>query len=472
MKAYSLWCIAAISTIFVLNLAVTPGNAQALYGSIVGNVLDSTNASVPDAAVKITQKETNQTREGRTNAEGFYSFPTIPAGTYEVVVSKEGFQTVARNNVPLTINSVARVDLVLNVGVVAESVQVTAQAAVLQTDRAEVRSEVTSRTLENAPLPPGRNYENLFVTLPGFAPPSNFGPIPTNPSRTLAFSVNGASRSTVGLKIDGASSRSVWMRMNAAFSPSIDAIETVNVVTNSFDAEQGQAGGAAISVNIKSGTNALHGSAYEYHTNNNLKARPYFLPANQGKPKMIMNQFGGTIGGPIEKDKFFYFVSYERLMDRRLADNNAGLFTVPTAAIRKGDMSGSSNLIYDPATGNPDGSGRTPFAGNQVPVGRQDPIVTGKILPLLPLPTLDTLTNNYYASGIARFNRNQVDSKVNWTASDKLSVSGRFSITPWSVYSDAAFGDDKLGGSPLYNQAWTAGNSDGSVRTAPLPPCT
>ena len=170
-------------------------------------------------------------------------------------------------------------------------------------------SEVTSESLTNLPISPGRNYEGLFVTLPGFAPPSDFGPIPTNPSRTLAFAVNGTSRSSNGLKIDGAGSKSVWMRMTAAFAPALESIETVNVVTNSFDAEQGLAGGAAISVNIKTGTNAMHGAAFEYHTDNAIKSRSYFLPANQRKPKMVFNQFGGTLGGPIKKDKLFYFGS-------------------------------------------------------------------------------------------------------------------------------------------------------------------
>ena len=346
----------------------------------------------------------------------------------------------------------------------AESLQVTATGPVLQTDRAEVRSELTSENFTNLPIALGRNYEGLFVTLPGFAPPSNFGPIPVNSSRTLAFAVNGTSRSSNGLKIDGATAKSAWMRMTAAFSPALESIEQVNVVTNSFDAEQGLAGGAAISVNIKSGTNAMHGSAFEYHTDNALKARPFFLPANQQKPKMVFNQFGGTLSGPIKKDKLFYFASYDGSTDRRLAD---GIFTVPTAAIRAGDMSGSSTPIYDPATGAPDGSGRTAFLGNIIPKERQSSIVTERILPLLPLPNIaDRLTNNYYAAGAASFTRHKVDTKFNWNPNDKLTTSYRVSTTPWNVYSDSAFGDTALGGPPLFSPAWTAGNSDGSVWNA------
>ena len=440
-----------------------PAAAQALYGSLVGSVVDTSNAAVPGAAVRVTHTGTNQSRSMETNEAGGFSFPALAVGPYEVSISKEGFQTFVQKNVLLTINSVGRVDAKLNVGAITEAVQVTGTAALLQTDRAEVRSEVTSATLATLPIT-GRNYEGLFVTLPGFAPPSNFGPIPTNPSRTLAFAVNGTSRSSNGLKIDGASSKSVWMRMTAAFSPALESIETVNVVTNSFDAEQGLAGGAAVSVNIKSGSNSTHGSAFEYHTNNQIKSRSYFLPANQRKPKMVFNQFGGTLGGRIIKDTLFYFVSYDGTTDRRLADNNGGFYTVPTSAIRRGDMSASSNPIYDPATGAANGSGRLPFADKIIPRTRQSSIVVDKILPLLPLPTIDgQLANNYYAAGIANFTRHQIDTKVNWNVNNKLATSYRVSTTPGKVYSDAAFGDTALGGSPLFSQAWTAGNSDGAV---------
>jgi Carboxypeptidase regulatory-like domain len=450
--------------VIVMLWGPTSGAAQALYGSLIGSVVDPANATVPGATVRVTHTGTNQSRSMQTNDAGGYSFPALTVGTYDVSIEKTGFQTFTQTRVLLTINSVVRLDAKLQVGVVAESLQVTATAPVLQTDRGEVRSELTSENFANLPIALGRNYEGLFVTLPGFAPPSNFGPIPVNSSRTLAFAVNGTSRSSNGLKIDGATAKSAWMRMTAAFSPALESIEQVNVVTNSFDAEQGLAGGAAISVNIKSGTNAMHGSAFEYHTDNALKARPFFLPANQQKPKMVFNQFGGTLSGPIKKDKLFYFASYDGWTDRRLAD---GIFTVPTAAIRAGDMAGSSTPIYDPATGAPDGSGRTPFFGNIIPKERQSSIVTERILPLLPLPNVpDRLTNNYYAAGVASFTRHKVDTKFNWNPNDKLTTSYRVSTTPWRVYSDSAFGNTALGGPPLFSPAWTAGNSDGSVWNA------
>ncbi|MFL6414695.1 MAG: carboxypeptidase regulatory-like domain-containing protein, partial [Bryobacteraceae bacterium] len=291
------YLLASVLIAISLLLPVTNVYGQTLYGAIVGNVTDPTSAVVPGAKVTITNTATNQVLETQTNADGTYSFPSLPAGTYEVVVSREGFQTLTQRNIPVTINNTVRVDAPLQVGAASQQVEVTGQTALLQTDRAEVRTEITSQALANLPLPPGRNYEQLFVTVPGVAPPANYGPIPTNPSRILSFAVNGASRNAVSLTVDGASNRSVWMRGGAAFAPALEAIETVNMVTNSMDAEQGISGSGAISVNIKSGTNQVHGTLFEYHTNNNLTARAFFLPGNSNKPKFIQNQFGGTVGG-------------------------------------------------------------------------------------------------------------------------------------------------------------------------------
>jgi hypothetical protein len=443
-------------------LAAEPIHAQGLYGSLLSNVIDPSPASVPGAKVKITHVATNRVRETQTNTDGSYTFPAIPPGAYEIEISREGFQTFTQRNIPVTINSTVRVDASLVLGAATESVDVTGQTALLHTEGAEVRSEFTTNSLTNLPLPPGRNYELLFTTIPGFTPPANWGPLPVNPSRVTTSTVNGASHNAVSLTIDGASARSVWMRAIAAFAPALEAIETVNVVTGSMDAQQGFAGSASISVNIKSGTNNVHGTVYEYHTNNNLTARALFLPANQNKPKFIQNQFGGTLGGPIKRNKLFYFLSWEATLENRLADNNANLFTVPTAAIRSGDMSGSTTLVYDPATGNPDGTGRTPFPNNVVPANRQSRIVTEGILPLLPLPSFpNLLTNNYYASGREYNRRQQIDGKISYYAGNKLTLSGRVSSTPFRVFSDSAFGNDGLQGPPLYSRAWIQGTTTG-----------
>lgn len=283
---------AAMLGVFSVPVAVTV-RAQVLYGSLVGNVTDPSSASVPEAKVRITHTQTNQVRETQTNSDGIYTFPTITPGTYDLEISRDGFQAFTQRIIPVTINTTVRIDASLAVGATTQTVEVTGLPAVVQTEGGEVRSEITTNSLSNLPLSPGRNYELLFSTIPGFTPPSQYGPLPTNPSRITTSTVNGASHNAVSLTIDGASNRSVWMRGGAAFAPAAEAIETVNVVTNSMDAQQGFAGSGAISVNIKSGTNQLHGILHEYHTNNNLTARAFFLPASQNKPKFIRTSSAG-----------------------------------------------------------------------------------------------------------------------------------------------------------------------------------
>lgn len=421
-----------------------PMYGQVLYGSMVGKVTDQSGAAVASAKVTIINKVTGFSREITTDTSGTWEIPNVPSGSYEVRTSASGFRVAVRSDVPVTINNVSRLDTTLELGAVTETVMVSGQALLLQTDRAEVRNEVTTKELSDLPVPPGRNYQQIFRALPGFTPPENAHSIPSNPSRALQFSVNGASRSSNNTRLDGASTTNIQLPHVVSYVPALESIETVNVVTNSFDAEQGLAGGAAINVQIKSGTNALHGSAFEYHTNQHLKARPFFTPASFTKPKLVYNQFGGTVGGAIKRDKLFYFVSYEGTFDRR----NASLtVSVPTPAMKAGDFSASDRPIYDPLTGDASGANRTPFAGNQVPLARQDPIAR-KIIALIPDPNLPGLANNYYTSGGYLFDRHTVDSKVNWTPTAKLTSFVRFSVLHYDTLNRQVFGPE-LGGRPI-----------------------
>ena len=433
--------------------------AQILYGSVVGRLTDPSGAAVPAATITITNKQTGLVREVKPDTAGNFDFPNMQGGSYDVKASAAGFQTFVKTDVPVTINSVTRVDVTLQIGQVTETVNVSASAFTLQTDRAEVRQEVNTKELVNLPVAPGRNYQQLFRALPGFTPPGNAHSIPTNPGRALVFNVNGASRSSNNTRIDGASSTHIQLPHIVAFVPSLEAIDTVNVVTNSFDAEQGLAGGAAINVSTKSGTNEIHGSGFEYHTNNRLKARPFFLPANQGKPKLVNHQWGGAIGGPILKNKLFYFVSYEETYDRR----NAQIFgTVPTAAMKAGDMSGSTTQLYDPSTGDNQGLGRMPLAGNLVPANRISAI-SRRLADLTPLPNLGLAAfgaNNFFASAPFLFDRNQLDSKVNWNASDKLTMLVRLSALRYLHINPQMFGE--FAGPPVFSGS-NPGTGDGGT---------
>ena len=434
----------AVALVMLIGCGSTPVvRAQVLYGSIVGNVKDSTGAVLPGATVTITHHETKATREAVTDTNGSYRFPTVQTGTYTVVATMSGFQKFSRDNVPVTLNSVTRIDIAMPVGQLAENVTVSAQSEVLQTDRAEVRQELQARELQDLPVPLGRNYQELFRTLPGFTPPADAHSVPSNPSRALTFNVNGASNQGNNTRIDGVSSTNVWLPHVVAYVPALESIEAVNVVTNNFDAEQGLAGGAAISVQIKSGTNSIRGSAFEYHFNERMRATPYFTPAGTDQGKWRDDQFGGTIGGPIARNKLFYFVSYEGTRQRRNVPNT---ISVPTQAVRSGDFSATGATIYDPRTGNPDGSGRTPFPNGIVPADRISQVAK-KIAPFWPAPNLPGDFNNYFTQPLFVFNRWTVDSKVNWNASDRLQIFGRYSQLDFSQDNETVLGP-QLQGAP------------------------
>ncbi|MBI1788988.1 MAG: TonB-dependent receptor [Acidobacteria bacterium] len=450
-----------VLAVFLWIAATAVSYGQILYGSLTGHVTDPSGAAVSGASVTVTNKQTGTVREGQADTAGAFDIPNLQAGVYEVKISAPGFQTYLRTDVSVTINTVHRVDAALQLGQVTETVTVGGEAVMLQTDRSEVRQEVNSRELVNLPVAGGRNYQQLFRVLPGFTPPGNAHSVPTNPTRALVFNVNGASRTSNNTRLDGASSTHIQLPHVVAYTPALEAIETVNVVSNSFDAEQGLAGGAAINVSTKSGTNDLHGAVYEYHTNNKLKARPFFLPASQGKPKLVYNQWGGAIGGPIRKNKLFYFVNYETTYDRR----NAQLFgTVPNALMKAGNLTASATQLYDPATGDSTASNRLPLAGNLIPASRISSI-TRKLADLTPLPNLRSAsdpfqTNNFFGSAPFLFDRRTVDSKVNWNASQKLSTFVRLSILRYKSSNPQLFGE--LAGPPVFDGS-NPGKGDGGT---------
>ena len=461
-----------LAILLVAGTAVPAVHAQVLYGSIVGNVTDASGAGIPGATVTATHNETKASREAITGPSGAYRFPTVQSGTYTVVVNLQGFRPYSNTQVPVTLNSVSRVDVPLQVGALTESIQVTAEQPILQTDRAEVRAELTSKELTNLPVPMGRNYQQLFRVLPGFTPPEDAHSIPSNPSRALVFNVNGASRSSNNTRIDGVSSTNLWLPHVTAYVPALESLESVNVVTNSFDAEQGLAGGSAINVQIKSGTNTMRGSAFEYHTNEALRAQAYFDPPGTSKGKWRYHQFGGTAGGPIMRNRLFFFGSYEGTRDLQ---NVSRTLSVPTAAIRRGDFSATGASIYDPLTGDANGAGRTVFAGNIIPDSRISPIVK-KLIPHIPLPNLTNADgsipelNNYFIQAPFVFNRKTFDGKVNWNASSDLHLFGRFSVLDFfqdnkTVFGEFLQGNPSAGGNPGIGSGNTYNFSGGATYT-------
>ena len=317
-----------LSCFAALILTVPGAGAQLLQGTIDGNVMDSSQAAIAGALVTAKDQQTNFTRETMTNEVGGYSLPGLPPGTYMITVSLAGFQSYTQTDIAVVPNTIRRVDVTLTVGTVTENVTVVAAAAALQTDRAEIRSEVTGNTLINLPVPIGRNYQLLMPTLPGVSDAQNANSFAANPTRSVNFSVNGTPTNINNFSIDGTNSRGV-IDSTFTYIPALETVQEVTIVTNSFDAEQGLAGGAAIALQIKSGSNDVHGSLFGFHTDQHMKAYQWAADRSQPKPKYINNQYGATIGGPIKKDKLFYFLSYE---GTNYSENVTQAVQVPTLA--------------------------------------------------------------------------------------------------------------------------------------------
>ena len=407
--------------------------AQVLYGTLTGNVADPSGAAVPGAKVVALNVETGVSRDTNTDERGAYLFTNIGSGAYKITVTAKSFKTTVETNVIVNTGEVRRVDFGLQISQTNETVEVSADAAVLQTDKADIHAEVTSQEVTELPYngTEGKNFQALLLLLPGAVTTAGTGEANSaagNPQRAITVSMNGVSSQANATRIDGTMDAYPWLPVNIAYVPSPEAIQTVNVSANAFDAEQGAAGGAAINVTIKSGTNSLHGVLFERNTNNDLQAINNYFSQPGRLAKNIFNQYGFAIGGPVwipkivhGKNKLFWFMDYEGTKQNQFAaDPN---LTLPTAAMRTGDFSATGTTIYDPLTGNPDGTGRTPFAGNIIPSSRIAPAaatLTG-LLPALTRPdaAIRNYFNNYDAYGATTYSVDRWDWKVNYNPTDK-----------------------------------------------------
>jgi hypothetical protein len=424
--------------------------AQVLYGSIVGNVQDSSGAALPGATVIITSRETNLTRSTVTNEVGGYTFANVLAGTYDVKVSLEGFKASVKTAVPVTVNTVSRVDAVLEIGQLSETLTVRSETALLQTDKADTHTELPSLAITQLPLPQNRNYQSLINLVPGATPARMQNSEVDTPGRALNTNVNGLDANNNGTRTDGAQNLNIFLPHHTMYVSPAETIETVNVSTSNFDAEQGNAGGAVITVVTKSGTNELKGSAFVFYNNQHFNARPYFATE---KPEASSHIDGVTLGGPISRDKLFFFGAWEGQFQRT---PQQFFYDVPPAPLRAGDFSqafngdGSLQIIYNPFTGNPDGTGREPFRGNRIPAVLFSPIAQ-KIQDLYPdinIPTASAANGNVGGVPIRRnfvrqqdrkFDRNNYDFKINYNHSPSNQVWGKYSRMGADVTSPQPF---------------------------------
>ncbi|HET8548873.1 MAG TPA: carboxypeptidase-like regulatory domain-containing protein, partial [Bryobacteraceae bacterium] len=467
-KASQIILLCVITSLVFMGFGTRIAPAQVLYGSVVGTVTDQTNAAVPNATVKVTNTSTGLSRQATTDSGGNYSIPNLLEGNYDVTVTASGFRPVTHQNVNVRINSVTNADVRMEVGAVTESVTVQASAAVLQTTKSDVNANLESRAIENLPLSGYRNFQTLVNLVPGATPVRFQNAVIDTPQRDLSTNVNGQERGANNTRVDGAANILVTMPHHMVYVPPVESIEEVNVATGSFDAEQGMTGGAAVTVSTKSGTNQFHGSAFAMHSNNAFRSMTWDENRTRTtkKPKGIRNIDGASLGGPIRKGKLFFFGDWEGTFERV---GRSVLFSVPTDDFRTGDFSrklgaqvldssgnaimvpttegGSTPLrqgmVFDPFTGNLNGTGRSVFSSggriNVIPASRLNPATT-KLLALVPRPNQSGDISNYFQTGTQRFNRNNVDAKVNWNRNEKNLIWFKYSVMAALVHGDYGLG--------------------------------
>jgi hypothetical protein len=463
--------------------------SQAIYGTLTGTIKDNTGALVPDVPITITNQGTRDTRNAVTDSAGSYRIVNILPGSYTITASpKHGFAVFKEQNLVIDINRETRVDISLQQSTVSQVIEVTDAAPILQTETAEVNHEISQDEISQLPITgsQGRNFESLYTLIPGFANVGVQNSVGANPGQAFAANVNGTEDMGVTTRIDGAVNMNGWLPYLIAYVPPADAVQSVNVVTNSFNAEQGMAGGAAINVTIKSGQRAFHGGLWEYNQLFNTNARGYTAaPPPASVPKNIFNQFGYSIGGPIYlpkiltgKKRLFFYTDFERTTRRQ---TTTALQTIPTTAMIGGDFSSviglstaaANTTLYDPQPGGVVQTGANTSNGylnagfrptfmseygcNCIPKGRISPAAASMIANLLPIasvvgtPTVaalnNQLQNDYLGSTTTALNRNELDAKVTYVPSESTSIFGRYSVSPYSSSDPEALG--AAGGIPL-----------------------
>jgi carboxypeptidase family protein/TonB-dependent receptor-like protein len=440
-----------------------PARGQAVNATLLGSVTDSSGAAVASVKVTITETKTGITRSSQTNDSGNYVFPDLPPGTYTITAEQTGFKRASRAGVDLIVNTSERVDLVLQPGDVSQTVTVEAEIPILQTERADTGRKLETILTENVPLGTNRNFQNLLNIVPGTTRATFQHSQFFNASSSLQTEVNGQLREGNNYQIEGIDDNERTGLLQILIPP-LEAIQTVDVSTSNFDAELGRASGAVVNVILKSGTNNYHGSAYEFARNNYFNARNFF---DKSVGHLAYNYFGGNIGGPIIKNKLFFFADYLMVKDH---EANTNTITMPTMAVRSGNLSASTTAIYNPFSGNADGTGRQQFVAtstpgvatvrgpngttvdafnsactnpagcpNVIPTALIDGIST-KLLNFLPAPTAAGNTNNYFALLPFHKDTNFVDAKVDANITDKDRLSARFSYQRPSVFQAPIFG--------------------------------
>jgi hypothetical protein len=389
-------------------------------GTFSGQITDPTGAAVSNAQIKVTDQSTGIVTTNKSASDGNYTVPLLKPGTYSMEVSAPGFSTSAKKDIVLQIQQVIQEDFQLQVGDIQQQVTVEASAALLNTESTEVGNVISQESVQQLPLN-GRNFAQLGLLVPGTTP-GPVGGIRTqgNGNETqragAEITASGSRGSFNTFMIDGLDDRDQSVGTVKVF-PNLESIGEFKVQVGNYSAEFAS-GGAVINVITRSGGNDFHGSAFEFLRNNALDARQFF---DARKPQFQQNQFGGALGGPIRKNKTFFFGDYQGL---RVHTASTSLISEPTAAMRSGNFSGVAT-IYDPGTFNSAGNSRRQFAGNVIPESRIDPIANN-LLAILPLPNLPGARNNLRLNNLAVQVQDQYDVRVDHTISERDSMFARY----------------------------------------------
>src|SRR5260221_3527995 len=408
--------------------------AQAVNGSLLGNVTDPSGAVLPGVTVTITETNTNISRSTVTNESGYYVFSNLKDGMYRMKSELSGFKGLLRDGVEVPVNATVRIDVKMEVGALEESVTVVSESPVLQTDRVDTGRIIQSIQLQELPLGFNRNFQGMMITVPGATRPARPHSEFFNAQDSLSSNVNGQARLANNVQIEGVDDNHRTGLLTTLI-PSAEAIETVNVTTTVYDAEFGRAGGAITNVTLKSGTNELKGSVFAFGNNEKTTAPGYF---SHSRPPTQYLQSGFTLGGPLKTNRLFFFGDYQHTIDHAGRTHRA---TIPPVAFRTGDFGSAATKIYDPLTGNLDGTGRLAFPNNNInqtynaatdtwsAANRISPIAAA-ILAKIPAPNLSAAVGqtNFQQDYVRDKFNNSFDTKINFQMTDRDQISARVSV--------------------------------------------
>jgi len=436
--------LVAIAVAVAAAVAPSPARAQAVYGSIAGTIQDSTGAALPGVNVTVTSNERKTTDTVVTNGSGNYVKDRLLPGTYQVKAELTGFKSAQLSSVKVDVDTQTKIDLRLDVGQLSEAVEVTAaEGQLLKTDRADVATTFDARQIAELPIL-DRNFTKIILLTPGTQQQSWNHAASENPQGSLQTQVNGQTFAGTGYQLDGTENRDPILGI-IVINPNFEAIGETKVTSQNYDAEFGQAIAGVVSVQTKSGTNDFHGSAFEYLQRDKFRARnPFSEPdvanpiTGRVLPQTKRDQFGGSIGGPIVKNEWFFFGDYQ---GTRSNVGGSKVVTVPTAAARNGDFSAYGVNIFDPSGGAP--GSRNQFAGNIIPGSRISPQARA-ILALIPLPNTagdsNGTRNNFIAQGSEKFNNDSADLRLDGRLSPSVNTFVRYSFARFDLSGPQAFG--------------------------------